>query len=131
MLSFILARAVCGIGAGITLTMGGIMISDVVPIEIRGIYQAYINIVYGVGSVMGAATGGLIAEAVGWRWTFGIQVPILLSCLVVSMMAIPSDLGKSVSLQVESTLESLRTFDWIGSLLLTLLLTCLILGLVC
>ena len=73
MTSFILARALCGLGAGASMTMGSIITSDLVPIEIRGIYQSYINIVYGLGSALGVATGGAMADHLGWRWEFGIQ----------------------------------------------------------
>lgn len=66
MTSFILARAVCGLGAGGMMSMGAIITSDLVPIEIRGAYQSYINIVYGLGSALGAATGGAIADSLGW-----------------------------------------------------------------
>lgn len=73
MTSFILARALCGLGAGCTMTIGIIIVSDLVPIEIRGIYQSYINIVYGLGSALGVATGGALADHLGWRWEFGVQ----------------------------------------------------------
>jgi hypothetical protein len=67
MLSFIMARALCGLGAGGIMSMGSIITSDLVPIEIRGAYQSYINIVFGIGSALGAATGGAIADHLGWR----------------------------------------------------------------
>lgn len=73
MTSFILARALCGLGAGGMLAMGSIIMSDIVPIEIRGIYQSYINIVFGLGSALGAASGGAMADHLGWRWEFGVQ----------------------------------------------------------
>lgn len=43
--SFIAARAVAGIGAGGVMSMAGILTSDVVKIEYRGIYQSYFNMV--------------------------------------------------------------------------------------
>merc|ERR1712137_1235720 len=43
--SFIFARAFCGLGAGGLVTMSSIVTSDLVPIEIRGIYQSYINVI--------------------------------------------------------------------------------------
>ena len=43
--SFIAARAVCGLGAGGSMTMAIIITSDTVKIEYRGIYQSYYNIV--------------------------------------------------------------------------------------
>ena len=73
MTSFIIARALCGFGAGGMLTMGSIITSDMVPIEIRGIYQSYINIFFGAGAALGAATGGAMADNFGWRWEFGVQ----------------------------------------------------------
>lgn len=41
--SFIAARAFCGLGAGGVLAMGNIMTNDLVSIEVRGTYQAYIS----------------------------------------------------------------------------------------
>ena len=67
MLSFIFARAFCGLGAGGMLTIASILISDLVPIEVRGTYQSYINILFGLGSACGAAFGGAIADTFGWR----------------------------------------------------------------
>ncbi len=82
--SFIAARAVCGLGAGGTMAMGMIITSDLVPIENRGIYQSYINLFFGMGSIAGAALGGFLCDRLGWRWTFGIQVPYILLCLLTT-----------------------------------------------
>ncbi|PTD01688.1 Vacuolar basic amino acid transporter 2 [Fusarium culmorum] len=125
--SFILSRAFCGIGAGGVMTLGSIIVSDLVPIENRGAYQSYINMNYGVGSSLGAATGGAIADSLGWRWEFGIQVPPLLICMVVAWIAIPDDLG--IQGQRKSVWQALREFDFRGSLLLTTAITSVILGL--
>lgn len=43
--SFIAARATCGLGAGGVIAMAGILTSDIVKIEYRGIYQSYFNLV--------------------------------------------------------------------------------------
>lgn len=126
--SFIISRAFCGIGAGGVMTLGSIIVSDLVPIENRGAYQSYINMNYGVGSSLGAATGGYIADSLGWRWEFGIQVPPLLICMVVAWIAIPDDLG--IQGQRKSVWQALKEFDFRGSLLLTTAITSVILGLV-
>lgn len=70
--SFIAARAFCGLGAGAVLSMGSIMTNDLVSIEVRGTYQAYINLFFGLGSACGAAFGGFLCDTIGWRWTFGV-----------------------------------------------------------
>lgn len=124
---FIVARAFCGLGAGGSMTLGSIITSDLVPIERRGAYQSYMNIIYGLGSALGAAIGGAMAEALGWRWEFGIQVPPLLVCLLVSAIAIPADLG--VSGERKSVMQAVKEFDVKGSILLTTAVCFLILGL--
>jgi hypothetical protein len=127
---FIAARALCGLGAGGTLVMGSIITSDLVPIEIRGTYQSYINIIYGLGSALGAATGGAIADSLGWRWEFGVQVPFLCGCLLLCIFAIPNNLGLEAGVKNESLKEAMKKFDYVGSLMLTTSVTALILGLV-
>ncbi|PMD36194.1 major facilitator superfamily transporter [Hyaloscypha variabilis F] len=129
MTSFILARAVCGLGAGGMLAMGSIITSDLVPIEIRGVYQSYINIVFGFGSAMGAALGGAIADSLGWRWEFGVQVPFIALCVFASYFTIPRKLGLAAGIEKKSLWEAMKVFDFKGSLLLTSSITFLILGL--
>jgi len=70
MTSFIAARALCGLAAGGMMAIAAIITCDLVPIEIQGVYQSYINIVFGAGSALGAALGGAIADQLGWRWEF-------------------------------------------------------------
>ncbi|KYK59460.1 multidrug resistance protein fnx1 [Drechmeria coniospora] len=125
--SFIAARAFCGLGAGGSMTLGSIITSDLVPIERRGVYQSYINVIFGLGSAMGAALGGAVAEALGWRWEFGVQVPALLLCIAISAIAIPSELG--IADERKSVWQALQEFDAKGSLLLTTSVSFLILGL--
>ncbi|PHH83172.1 hypothetical protein CDD82_3219 [Ophiocordyceps australis] len=125
--SFIAGRALCGLGAGGAMTLGSIITSDLVPIERRGAYQSYMNVTYGIGSALGAALGGAMAEALGWRWEFGVQIPPLLLCFCVSAMALPPDLGKTG--EPTTVWQALQAFDARGSVLLTLAVCFLILGL--
>ncbi|KAM0344270.1 hypothetical protein ACHAPU_007627 [Fusarium lateritium] len=125
--SFILGRAFCGIGAGGVMTLGSIIVSDLVPIENRGAYQSYINMNYGVGSSLGAAAGGFMADYLGWRMEFMVQVPPLLICMGIAWVAIPDDLG--IEGERKGVWQALREFDFRGSLLLTTAITFVILGL--
>ncbi|KAL2761164.1 hypothetical protein ACRALDRAFT_2095707 [Sodiomyces alcalophilus JCM 7366] len=127
MASFILARAVCGIGAGGMMTLAGIITSDIVPIERRGAYQGYMNMIYGAGSALGAALGGAMADHLGWRWEFGVQVIPLIFLCFIAHVAIPDDLG--LEAKRKSFTETLKTFDIKGSFLLTVSITFFILGL--
>lgn len=94
----------------------------------RGSYQSYINIVYGLASALGAALGGLMADTLGWRWEFGVQVFPIVLCFVVGFFGIPGELGLQNKHQTFK--EAMRAFDFKGSILLTISTTFLILGLV-
>lgn len=111
--------------------MGSIVTSDLVPIEIRGAYQSYINIIFGLGAAMGAALGGAIADHLGWRWIFWVQLPAIVLCLIGAVITIPNRLGLKDGAQQNSVWEAMKIFDYKGSILLTTSITFLILGLVC
>lgn len=63
-----IARAVAGIGGGGMTAVVSILITDIVPLRERGIWQGYINLIYAVGTSTGAPLGGLLADSIGWRW---------------------------------------------------------------
>ncbi|KAK8052582.1 hypothetical protein PG993_003967 [Apiospora rasikravindrae] len=125
----IAARGLCGVGAGGLMVLGDIILSDLVPVERRGLYYPYSSLVYGVGCTLGAAMGGLLAEHLGWRWIFASQIPVMLVCLAVSAVAIPRDLGVQEDCTTAGLRDSLRDFDFVGSGLLCAILTTIILGL--
>jgi MFS family permease len=131
-LQFIFARAICGLGAAGALSLGTIIISDLVPLEARGGYLSFLNLASGVGSSLGAAMGGLLAENLGWRWEFGIQVPAIALCVIVAYLKTPPELGpmlRKTSQASQSFVETLLSFDLAGSALLTSSVTFLILAL--
>lgn len=130
MTSFIAARALCGLGAGGMVSLGSIITSDLVPIEIRGAYQSYMNAVYGAGAALGAALGGAIADSLGWRWEFGVQVPLLAIALVMACFTTPQRLGLQEGAQQKTVMEAMKLFDFKGSVLLTTSITFFILGIV-
>ena len=59
-----------------------------IPFKRRGMYQALQNTVYGFGAVSGASFGGLIADNIGWRWCFLIQVPISVLGFVIGWFVV-------------------------------------------
>lgn len=128
--SFIAARAFCGIGAAGVLSMGNVMTNDLVSIEVRGTYQAYINLFYGGGSACGAAFGGFLCDKLGWRMTFAIQVPFLIAALINAFFTTPSTLGPNLARSSGLGIrDAMKGFDIAGSILLTGSVAFLILGL--
>lgn len=98
-------------------------------IRIRGAFQSYLNMTFGVGAMLGAGLGGMMADYLGWRWEFGIQVPFIVVSLVVAVLTIPHDLGLQGKPQV-SVREAMKTFDFKGSFLMSTSVTFFILGMV-
>lgn len=90
-------RAVQGIGAGGLFSLALTIIGDIVAPRERARYQGYFVAVFGTSSVLGPLVGGFLAGQpeilgiTGWRWVFGINLPIGLIALavVVKVLNIP------------------------------------------
>lgn len=62
------ARAISGIGGGGMNSVVSILLTDLVPLRERGMWQGYMNVIASVGMSLGAPLGGVLADSVGWRW---------------------------------------------------------------
>ena len=82
------ARLLQGVGGGGMSTVVSILLSDIVPLKERGLWQGLINIVWAAGSATGAPVGGLLADSIGWRWAFLAQAPICLAAAIAAYYAI-------------------------------------------
>jgi Major Facilitator Superfamily len=95
-----------------------------IPFERRGMYQAAQNALLGFGSICGASFGGALADTIGWRWCFLLQVPISFAALVGGYLVIKNP---------EEVRPSLRLFwqriDFSGALILVVALCLQLLGL--
>ena len=70
------------------------MIGDVVSPRERGRYQGLFGAVFGVASVAGPLLGGVIVEAVSWRWIFYVNLPVGIVSLAVLAAALPTVQGR-------------------------------------
>lgn len=87
-LMLLVARCVVGIGDAAYGPAAPTIISDLYPVERRGRVLAWFYAAMPVGSALGYAIGGLMAELTGsWRWGFyGIVGPMVLlgvTCLFI------------------------------------------------
>jgi MFS family permease len=83
-----LMRGLTGLGGGGLITMATIINSDIIPLQNRGMYQAVQNVLHGFGAICGASLGGLIADTIGWRWCFYLQVPVSMGGLLIGYLVI-------------------------------------------
>ncbi|KAL1852829.1 hypothetical protein VTK73DRAFT_9127 [Phialemonium thermophilum] len=93
MLELVLMRALTGFGGGGLITMATIINSDMIPFRHRGMYQAMQNVLVGFGAILAASLGGMIAESIGWRWCFLLQVPVSLLALFVGYLVLENPRG--------------------------------------
>ncbi|KAJ3567901.1 hypothetical protein NP233_g6067 [Leucocoprinus birnbaumii] len=110
----IFSRALAGVGGGGMTTIVSIILSDIVPLRLRGKWQGYVNIIYTCGSISGAPIGGVVADSIGWRWAFLIQtLPCLGAMLVVAFyLDLPGAQDHS------SFLSKIKRIDYLGSITL-------------
>lgn len=81
----IIGRVVQGLGGGGLIILSQAIIADVVPARERGKYMGIIGAVFAVSSVAGPLLGGWLTEAVHWRWTFWINLPLGVIALLAAI----------------------------------------------
>ena len=74
----LIGRSIQGIGGGGILTLGDILITDLVPLAVRGAWFGYLGSMWALGSVTGPLLGGGLAENVSWRCGCLGRTPFLL-----------------------------------------------------
>ncbi|KAJ7584101.1 iron permease [Mycena floridula] len=106
----IAARTIQGIGGGSILNMVEIVVSDLVPLAERGVFQGIIGLTWAFASAVGPPLGGVIAQH-AWRWIFFLNLPLcLLAFLLVARflnVRHPEGLLK----------EKLARVDWFGNVI--------------
>ncbi|KAL1947356.1 hypothetical protein VTO73DRAFT_14317 [Trametes versicolor] len=72
----IVARTIQGIGGGAINTMFSIILSDLVPLVERGLFQGLVVIAWAFAAAIGPVVGGSLAQNASWRWLFYINLPL-------------------------------------------------------
>jgi len=92
----VVTRCFVGFGEGAYGPVAPALISDLYPVSVRGRVLSYFYLAIPVGSALGYALGGQVAESsLGWRWAFYLVVPpgMLLGILCFWMR----DLGRGAA----------------------------------
>ena len=76
MFQLILFRAVQGLGAGGLMTLAQTTVGDLIVPRERGRYQGLFGAVFAACSVAGPLLGGIITDALSWRWIFYVNLPV-------------------------------------------------------
>lgn len=98
-----------------------------IPFRKRGMYQALQNGMFGFGAICGASFGGTIADTIGWRWCFNLQVPISAFALIVGALVIKNPEG---GFQLgQSFRDTWARVDFTGAFLLVISISLQLVGL--
>ncbi|KAK9463451.1 major facilitator superfamily domain-containing protein [Lipomyces oligophaga] len=115
----VFARVIAGMGGGGLNSLSVITLSDLVPLRQRSLLHGIGSVCYNSGAAAGGVFGGLITDAVGWRWAFFIQVPFVL----ISAVAIQLNLKGKPSQEIVVETDRLKRIDFLGSFTLVTALT--------
>ena len=98
----VLFRLLQGVaGAGLVPTAQSVLV-NIYPKEKRGQAMAIFGVGAMVGPILGPTLGGYLTEALNWRWTFFINLPVGILALAGAYFYIPD------------TEKRFRPIDWIG-----------------
>ncbi|HEX4966431.1 MAG TPA: DHA2 family efflux MFS transporter permease subunit [Thermoanaerobaculia bacterium] len=114
----VLFRAIQGLGAGGVLPVAITITGDIYSLEERGKIQGIFSGVWGLSSLLGPLLGGLITDALSWRWIFYVNLPFgLLSAWMLQVWL------------REETPRRQHKLDVLGTVSLTAAVTLLLLAL--
>ncbi|KAJ6474403.1 major facilitator superfamily domain-containing protein [Mycena vitilis] len=123
-MNFLIAgRAVQGLGAGGVASLCHIILSDLVPLKDRGVFNGLIAISYTIANGIGPVVGGSLAQKGQWRWIFYLNIPIcgLTGFLVLMFLNLRTPPG--------TFSEKFRKIDFIGNAIVAGATTSLMIGL--
>lgn len=113
----LIGRAIQGFGAGGIFPVASAVIGDTFPPEKRGGALGLIGAVFGIAFLLGPILGGALL-LISWHWLFLINLPIAAIVIVLGLRTLPEQ-GEMTS----------QPFDWLGTLLLTVMLSAMAYGL--
>ena len=120
LLFLVILRAIQAVGGAMIMAISPAMITRAFPAGERGRALGILALVVAAGTSAGPTVGGLITEAFTWRWIFYINVPIGITGMVVAWRLLTEPMHLRWGRQ---------QFDPIGAILLSVSVTCLMLGL--
>jgi EmrB/QacA subfamily drug resistance transporter len=113
--SFVIFRAMQGLGGGGLMILSQAIIADIVPASERGKYLGPLGGIFGLSAIGGPLLGGYFVDHLTWQWAFYINIPIGIAAFAIAWFTLTLP-NKRATARV----------DWLGVVLLSAATTCLI-----
>lgn len=107
----IAARFVQGVGGAMLTANASAIITHTFHRRELGRALGITSMVYAVGTTLGPIVGGLLTDAIDWRWAFWVNVPIAIIGFLLALRYLHSEVGTRDDAHHER-------FDLIGAVLL-------------
>jgi MFS family permease len=108
--ALLVGRIVQGSAGGLLAGLGYAVINTALPNSLWTKASALVSAMWGVGTLVGPAAGGLFAQLSSWRWAFGVLV--ILAAVMAAMVPI------ALPARAESEADDVRTPIPVWSLLI-------------
>ena len=109
LLMLVLFRIIQGVGGAMTEGTGMAIMASAFPAKERGKAVGGIMGVVGLGILVGPALGGVLVDALSWRYVFLINVPLVLLGIAIGMTVLEG--GRASRGPGDRT----SSFDWLGA----------------
>jgi EmrB/QacA subfamily drug resistance transporter len=119
MVQLILFRLLQGFGAGGVQPVAMTILGDIYTPSERARVQGVVSSVFGVSAVIGPSLGAFLVEHVNWEFVFWVNLPVGAAAMTMIGVFLREDIRPRQ-----------RRIDWLGSLLMMLSVSALMLALV-
>lgn len=75
--TLLVGRSIQGLGAGGITSLSEVILTDLVPLRLRGRYLAGLNSVWAIGSTSGPVVGAAFAQEVDWVCAFNLAARLM------------------------------------------------------
>ena len=88
--ALIAARALQGFGSGGIFPVASAVIGDIFPRDKRGRALGLLGATFGLAFLVGPPIGGMVLAFAGWRWIFGLNIPLAAVVMFLAWKVLPS-----------------------------------------
>lgn len=120
--TFIVGRAIAGLGLAGGYSGSMIIVNVVAPIHVRPMLTSIMGATYGIGGTIGPLIGGAFTSHATWRWCFYLNLVFypFVGVAILFFLSLPKVHHE------HSVWKRLYRIDWLGSILILCSLVCLL-----